>query len=66
MVVDGDGQRTLGAFLANHVFLQRVEDFLGLGKLEGGSLFNLGKFFFDDFVAEFNALGADVDTVPGD
>ena len=66
MVVDRHRERALGALLANDVFLQRVEDFLRLGQLEGDALFDLGQFFFDDLVAKFNALGADVDAVPGD
>jgi len=66
VVVDGDGEGTLGALLANHVFVQDLPDLLRLWEvleLEGrGS----GQLLVDDLVAEVDALVADVDAGPGD
>lgn len=65
MVVDGDGEGPLGGLLADHVFLQEVENFAGLGQLKASQVSYFGEFFFNDLVAEFNALVADVDAGPG-
>ena len=65
VVVDGDGEGTLGGLLADDVFLQEVEDLAGLGQFEAAQVGYLGEFFFNDLVAEFDALVADVDAGPG-
>ena len=66
VVVDGDGEGPLGGLLADDVFLQEVEDLAGLGQLEAPQVSYFGECFFNDLVAEFNALVADVDAGPGD
>jgi hypothetical protein len=66
VVVDGDGEGPLGAFLADHVLVQDVVDLDRLRQvlqLEGGSGREL---LIDDLVAEVDALIADVDAGPGD
>src|SRR6478736_224653 len=65
VVVDGDGEGALSGLLADHVFLQEVENFAGLGQLKAAQVSYFGEFFFNDLVAEFNALVADVDAGPG-
>ncbi len=64
MVVDGDGQRALRRLLADDVLLEEAEDLLRLGEVEfaAGFFAGLSESFFDDLVAEFHALVADVDT----
>ena len=65
VVVDRDGERAFGGFLADHVFLQEVKDLAGLGQFETAQVSYFREFFFDDLVAEFDALVADVDAGPG-
>ena len=65
VVVDRDGERPLGGFLADHVFLQEIENLAGLGQFETAQIGYFREFFFNDLVAEFNALVADVDAGPG-
>jgi hypothetical protein len=65
MVVHGDGEGPLGRLLADDVFLQEVKDLAGLGQLETAQVGYFREFFFNDLVAEFNALVADVDAGPG-
>jgi hypothetical protein len=67
VVVDGDRERLLGRVLSDHVLVEEIADLLGLGEFflqpEG---FDPGKFLLDDFVAQSDALIADVDTVTRD
>ena len=66
MVVDRDGQRALGALLADDVLVQDVIDLTGLRQaleLEGR---RGGELLVDDLVAEIDALVADVDAGAGD
>ena len=61
VVVDRDGQRSLGALLADDVLVEDRVDLLRLGQgveLEAGSR---GQLLVDDLVAEIDALVADVD-----
>ena len=65
VVVDGDRERPLGGFLADHVLVQDLVDLLRLRQrleLEAGSD---GELLVDDLVAEVDALVADVDTRTG-
>jgi hypothetical protein len=68
MVVDGDGEDLLGPLLADHVFVESLLDFRGLG--EAATLFLETAvdlvLFGDDVVAQLDALVADVDRGPGD
>jgi hypothetical protein len=66
VVVDGDGQRPLGAFLPDYVFVEDLVDLLRLRQvleLEAG---RSGELLVDDLVAEVDALVADVDAGAGD
>jgi hypothetical protein len=65
MVVDGDGEGSLGGFLANDVLLQGIEDLPRLGQLKGAEVRYLGQLLFNDFVAQVNALITDVDAGAG-
>src|SRR6185437_10184664 len=66
VVVDGDGERLLGFFLSDHVLVEDFFDFLRCGDLRDRfgdlALFILG----ENFVAERDALVADVDGRTGD
>jgi len=64
VVVDGDGEGTLGFFLANDVLLEEVEDFFGLWQLKvsNSATTVLRLTLVDDFVTELNTLVADIDT----
>jgi hypothetical protein len=66
VVVDGDGQRPLGALLPDYVFVEDLVDLLRLRQvleLEGG---RSGELLVDDLVTEVDALVADVDAGAGD
>jgi len=66
VVVDGDGERPLGAFLPDHVLVEDVVDLARLREvleLEGRRSRQL---LIDDFVTEIDALVADVDAGSGD
>ena len=65
VVVHGHGQSTLGGVLADHVLLQVIVDLLRARELDVVGFLDLGEFLFDDFVAQFNALIANVDARPG-
>src|SRR5688500_12831955 len=65
VVVDGDGEGPFGRFLADDVFLQEVENLTGLGQFETAQIGYFREFFFNDLVAELNALVADIDAGPG-
>ncbi len=65
VVVHGHCERPLGGFLPDHVFLQEIKDLAGLGQFETAQIGDFREFFFNDLVAEFNALIADVDAGPG-
>ncbi len=62
VVVDGDGEGALRRLLADDVLLEEREDLTRLGKLELGDPVGgrLGHALFDDLVAQFDALVADV------
>src|SRR6266496_2136627 len=66
MVVDRDRQDLLSFLLPDHVILEELEDLGRLGQLVELELRGLGQLFFDDLVAQIDALVADVDTKPGD
>src|SRR5699024_231529 len=64
------GQDTLGRVLSNDIFIQKSRDFRRSRKLllftfSGGSL-GCTKFFFNDFIAELNALITNVHTATGE
>ena len=66
VVVHGDRQDLLGVLLADDVVVQEGEDLSWLGELVEVEVGRLGQFLFDDFVAEVDALIADIDTRTGD
>ena len=66
MVVHRDGKNPLGLFLTNDVVVQEFKDLDWLGKFLERQLAGFGKFLFDDFVAQVDALVADVDTRTSD
>ena len=67
MVVDSYRQCLLRGFLADHVFLEEVEDLTWFGQLEFGLLRSgLAEFLFDDLIAQSDAFIADVNTRSGD
>ena len=69
MVVDRHGEDALGFVLPDNVFVQEGRDFRGAGQ-PGGLVFlgfgGFSEFFFDDFIAQFNAFVADEHTAAGD
>src|SRR6185312_4329360 len=62
VVVDGHRQRPLGGVLANDVALQEFAYLDRLGQLVEFHIVSVGKFLFDDLVAQVDALIADVHT----
>ena len=68
VVVDGDRQDLLGAFLADHVLVERVLDLARVGELGRVRLGarRLEHLLFDDLLAEVDALVADVDALARD
>jgi hypothetical protein len=65
MVVNCDGEGAFCGLLADHVFLQEVENFPGFGQFEATQVRYLRELLFDDFIAEFDTFVADVDTGTG-
>ena len=67
VIVDGDRECFLGRILSDHVLVEEITNLLGLWEFflqpEG---FNPGKFFLNDFVAQPDALIADVDAITRD
>ena len=61
VVVDSDGQGSLGDVLADDVGVEELADLDGLGQLVPLELGALGELLLDDLVAEVDALVADVD-----
>jgi len=68
VVVDRDGQGTLGLLLPHDVVLEEGEDLPRLRQIELGDLPGglLGHALFDDLVAQLDALVADVHTRASD
>ena len=66
VVVDGDREHPLGALLADHVLIEDLLDFLGLGELVAGPLGALLELLADDVVAQLDAFVADENRRPGD
>ena len=68
VVVDRDRQRLLGALLTDHVLVEDVIDFFGLGNVSEPEILVdvLVELFLDDLVAELDALVANVDAGAGD
>lgn len=62
VVVDGDRQGLLGGVLADDIAVQELVDLPRFGELLPPHLGGLGELLLDDFVAEVNALVADVHT----
>ena len=60
VVVDGDREDLLRLLLADDVVVQVAVDLAGLGKIVEANLGPLRELFFDDLVAEIDALVADV------
>ena len=60
VVVDRDGKRTLGRLLADHIFVELVENLLRLGHLGEVQRCGLG-VLLDDLVAKLHAFVADID-----
>jgi cell division protein FtsL len=58
MVVHGHGEHTLGALLADDIFVENLLDFVRLRKLVPGALRTVFKLFPNDVVAELDALVA--------
>ena len=68
VVVDRDRQRLLRALLTDHVLVEDVIDLFGLRDVPKPEILVdvLVELFFDDLVAELDALVADVDAGAGD
>ena len=68
MVVHGDGQRTFGLFLANHVMIKVGLDFRRRRQISAAFASGIagGQLITDDLVAQVNALVADKDRRTGD
>jgi len=66
VVVDGDGQRPLGALLPDHVLVEDLVDLLRLRQVLELEARRSGELLVDDLVAEVDALVADVDAGAGD
>ena len=66
VVVDRNGQDPLRLILADDVVVQEGVDLSGRWQLTERNVGGVGQFFFDDLVAEINALVADVDAGAGD
>src|SRR6202000_2918717 len=64
VVVDRDRQGALGGVLTDDVALQEIPDLGRLGKFVEFYVVGVGEFLFDDFVAQINALIADVHARP--
>ncbi len=60
VVVDGDGQRSLGGVLPDDIALEELADLDRLGQFVEFYVVGVGEFLFDDLVAEVNALVADI------
>ncbi|MNC98833.1 hypothetical protein D3C83_169100 [compost metagenome] len=52
--------------LADDVIVEELEDLAGFGELTETDFGVLGELFFDDLVAQIDALVANVDTGAGD
>src|SRR5690606_27720130 len=64
MVVDRDGEGALGRVLTGHIVLQELADLGRLGQFVEFDLAGFGELFLDDFVAQIDALVADVHAWP--
>jgi hypothetical protein len=65
VVVNGNGESSLGPFLPDHVLVQYILDFRGCGDL-GNAIGNLSLFVLrQDLIAKSDALVADVDRRTG-
>src|SRR5690625_2516741 len=66
VVVHRHRQRSLGAFLADHVFLEAAKDGARLRQVDTAPCAAVGTRLIDDFVVQLGALVADVDARSGD
>jgi len=66
VVVDGHRHDALGLLLPNDVLVEEAVDLARAGQLFKTNLGRLREFFFDDLVAEIDALIADIDAGSGD
>ena len=66
VVVDRNGQDPLRLILSDDVVVQEGIDLARRWQLTERNVGGVGEFFFDDLVAEINALVADVDAGAGD
>ena len=66
MVVDGDGQDPLRLVLTNDVVIQERIDLARRREFAETDVGGLGQFFFDDLIAEIDALVANVNAGTGD
>ena len=62
MVIDSNRERLLCAFLADHILVEEVIDLGRFRKFLESKRGRFGKFVFEDLIAEFDALIADIDT----
>ena len=68
VVVYGNRERLLGLVLTDYVFAKKRVNLFGLWQVEFFDLLSQGlaQLFFDDLVAELDALVADIDARAGD
>jgi hypothetical protein len=66
VVVDRDSEGLLGCVLPDDILVKEVEDFLGLGQVFPLDFVAVAALFFDDLVAQIDALVTDVDPGAGD